>query len=416
MKTVLFIQHAGVLGGSVKSLRQLIQFLRLNEYQAKVCLLHASKEVVDYYAAYNIPTFVENKIRSIFHTSGSWVNFREPFSLISWLRGLIQWRISAFATLKVVASNPCDVVHLNSSILLPSAFALHKFGYKFIWHVRESPQPKYFGNRLQFFRFFLRKLPSERVFLSESDRFGWMGTDKYGVVIPNSFDDELLNFGDDIDNSKRHLGLSANERIILYLGGFSRIKGIFVLLDAMNVLADEGVRVICIMPGTTRAQGQSFRSRFGRAVMRVTIGGTDEMKVLRLIKERGLEQKIRMMPFQEELGAFFQAADLLVFPSTAPHFAMPVIEAAAAGKPVIASDFDGMRDLVDNGVTGLLIKPGDSLALAEGIRALIDTPIIGKKMGEAAREKIAPLYSNKVEGSRFVRLYDQVVRGVSRCE
>jgi glycosyltransferase involved in cell wall biosynthesis len=82
------------------------------------------------------------------------------------------------------------------------------------------------------------------------------------------------------------------------------------------------------------------------------------------------------------------AADLLVWPAIGEAFGMALLEAQAAGLPVVAGASGGVAGLVADGVTGLLAPPGDVAALSAGIAALLDDPIRRLAMGAAARARV----------------------------
>jgi glycosyltransferase involved in cell wall biosynthesis len=252
------------------------------------------------------------------------------------------------------------------------------------------------------------------VFLSESDRLGSMGVDRCGEVIRHGVEESLFRVVKDGSIARRELGLEQDVKCILYLGGFSRIKGIFVLLEALEVLLGLGMRFVCLMPGTVRDRGTGWRSHLGRAAYRLAVGGTDEEKALAAIRERRLGTVVRQMEFTNDLCLLFEAADVLVFPSTVPHFSNPVIEAGAAGIPVVASDFPAMRESVDDGKTGVLVRPGDARALASALQALLCSPECGWAMGRAARERARSASTHPSEGARWVEVYNRVTRGHER--
>ena len=80
-----------------------------------------------------------------------------------------------------------------------------------------------------------------------------------------------------------------------------------------------------------------------------------------------------------------ESAGLLVLPSLAEGFGLVLIEAMAAGVPVIATDVPGIRDVVRDGITGLLVPPGDPAALAEAIRRVVEDAEFRRRLIEAAR-------------------------------
>lgn len=411
MKRVLFIQHAGVPGGSVKTLRRFLLSLRETDYEATLCLLNPAPEVVEYYRVCDIPTVITRQILPFPHTSASWLHAGDLITAYGCVKGMLYWRRSERETRRIITENPCDLVHLNSSILLPSAFALHNLDQRFVWHVREAPQPRYFGNRLRLFRKCLTEFPTERVFLSESDRSGWLGRNDLGIVIRHSVEEYLFGLDCETGDAKTRLGIPSKTKCLLYVGGFARIKGIYVLLEALQRLLELGESFVCLMPFTERVRGTSFRSRAGRTVLKITSGGTDEMRALAMIQAWKLEKYIRRMPYQEDLRELLQAADILVFPAIVPHFAVPVIEAGAAGKPVIASDYAAMRELVEDQKTGILVEPDNASALADAIMSLWADEARQNQMGKAARIRAFEHHAPGAEVEAFVRAYDRALSG-----
>ena len=76
------------------------------------------------------------------------------------------------------------------------------------------------------------------------------------------------------------------------------------------------------------------------------------------------------------------SSEAVVFPSTKPHFARPVIEAYAMAKPAIASDVEGMDEIIEHNKTGLLVKKNDPKALAMAINVICSNKKLREKMGE----------------------------------
>src|SRR5262249_6930231 len=97
-------------------------------------------------------------------------------------------------------------------------------------------------------------------------------------------------------------------------------------------------------------------------------------------------------------------ADLFVLPSRSEAFPNSVIEAMAAGLPVIASAVGGLLELVDSGRTGLLVPPDDPAALARALEAVLAAPDSARAMGDGAREEISRRYSF----DRMVQAFEDV--------
>src|SRR6185437_4644520 len=86
-----------------------------------------------------------------------------------------------------------------------------------------------------------------------------------------------------------------------------------------------------------------------------------------------------------ELARAYASSDIFVFPSTTDTFGNVIIEAQAAGLPVIVSDAGGPRELVADGVNGLITKALDVADFTSAIRRLVEDEPLRKKMGTAAR-------------------------------
>ncbi len=87
----------------------------------------------------------------------------------------------------------------------------------------------------------------------------------------------------------------------------------------------------------------------------------------------------------DALAALYAAADLMVWPAVNEAYGMALLEAQAAGLPVVAGRTGGVPDVVRDGVTGLLPPVGDAAAFAAAVRALLDDPERRRRFGEAAR-------------------------------
>jgi glycosyltransferase involved in cell wall biosynthesis len=106
------------------------------------------------------------------------------------------------------------------------------------------------------------------------------------------------------------------------------------------------------------------------------------------------EDRVRFAGAQNEtqLPAYYGAADLCVWPAINEAYGMALLEAQAAGLPVVAGGAGGVPSIVESGVTGLLTTPGDGAAFARALRNLIDTPKRRGAMARAAFEKTRQLH------------------------
>jgi glycosyltransferase involved in cell wall biosynthesis len=103
------------------------------------------------------------------------------------------------------------------------------------------------------------------------------------------------------------------------------------------------------------------------------------------------------------------ASQCLVFPSSVPHFARPVIEAAAMAVPAVASDLGGPRELIEDGETGRLVPPGNPAALAAAIGMLLGDPESARRMGETAYRQARERFDANRNGAATIALYDEIL-------
>ena len=102
-----------------------------------------------------------------------------------------------------------------------------------------------------------------------------------------------------------------------------------------------------------------------------------------------------------------QKIDLLVVPSVAcESFGMVILEAMKYKKPVICSDFGGMKEVVENGKTGLVVPAGDILSLAKAIKKLLADADMRRQMGEAGYLRLNKLFTSEKMTAQYYELLD----------
>lgn len=133
------------------------------------------------------------------------------------------------------------------------------------------------------------------------------------------------------------------------------------------------------------------------------VGGTAaaaEGDVLRLGRKSG-----------EELWSSYRSASLVaVTPSWPDPCPTVALEAMALGRPVVATAVGGLTDIVCDRQTGLLVPPRDPVALTEAFRSVLDDPVAARRMGQAARTRVARRFSAQVVVPQIERIYTDCLR------
>ena len=152
------------------------------------------------------------------------------------------------------------------------------------------------------------------------------------------------------------------------------------------------------------------------ARLRLVGSGVLRAPLERLAADLGVARSIEFLGHCENVQDVLSASHLYAFPSWTEAFPNGLIEGMAAGLPVVASGTGGMVELVEHGVNGLLVPPGDADALATALLALMRTPDLADRLGSAARSTIETRYSFDRMIREFDRLYGSASNGSpSRC-
>jgi glycosyltransferase involved in cell wall biosynthesis len=127
-----------------------------------------------------------------------------------------------------------------------------------------------------------------------------------------------------------------------------------------------------------------------------------------LARSLGVENRVVFLGYRSDVPALLAACDLVVLPSLYEGLPLSLLEAMAAGKPVIASRIGGIDELVADGENGLLVPPADPHALAAAIRGLLDDPDHARRLAGMGREVVERRFSSAAMAAEISRIYDEV--------
>lgn len=143
--------------------------------------------------------------------------------------------------------------------------------------------------------------------------------------------------------------------------------------------------------------------------------GALEGEVRRQIARLGIDSTVRLLGWRDDALAVIAASDLLVHPSL--HEALPsaVIEAVALGKPVLATDVSGVRDILGDGRYGVIVPPGRSAALLEGMEAILGDLAAAQRRAADGREFVFETMSAEKISAKHIDCYEEAVRDARRA-
>lgn len=139
--------------------------------------------------------------------------------------------------------------------------------------------------------------------------------------------------------------------------------------------------------------------------------GPEEDLLAREAAALGVADRFVLAGWRDDPGPALADADLFVLPSRAEGLPLSICEAMLAGLAVVASDVGSVREVVEDGVTGLLVPPDDAAALTAAIRALVDDPARRAAMGAAGRDRAVAGFTVDAMARRYEAVYGDVLAG-----
>ena len=144
-----------------------------------------------------------------------------------------------------------------------------------------------------------------------------------------------------------------------------------------------------------------------------TLVGPDEPSFTAMIQDeiRALHDRVRVLPARprDEIFRLYREADVFVLPTWREGFPNVVIEAMAAGLPVVATPVGAIPEAIEDGKSGLLVPVNDTTALEAALRRLIDDPTLRRTLGAAARERAVAMFSLESVVARLGALYEDLL-------
>jgi glycosyltransferase involved in cell wall biosynthesis len=144
--------------------------------------------------------------------------------------------------------------------------------------------------------------------------------------------------------------------------------------------------------------------------------GFERPELAKLAGELGIGADVTFLGWvpNAELPPYYRAAAVSVIPSLEEGFGIPAAEAMGCEVPVVASDAGGLPEVVENGVTGIVVPRGDSAALAGAIGSLLADPERRRRMGQAGRERALRLFDWDRSAAQFEELYREIAGRMTR--
>lgn len=135
----------------------------------------------------------------------------------------------------------------------------------------------------------------------------------------------------------------------------------------------------------------------------------DDDEMGEMVRARGLAEHVHLLGVRSDVAALLSCADVFLLPSRVEGIPNALMEAMAAGVPVVASSVGGVPDLVRHGIDGFLHEAGDVDGMAESVKTLLGDAGLRTRLGDTARQRILDEFSLQKLGDRVVSRYHQLL-------
>jgi glycosyltransferase involved in cell wall biosynthesis len=141
----------------------------------------------------------------------------------------------------------------------------------------------------------------------------------------------------------------------------------------------------------------------------IVVGDGEEMHALLRESERFPSFRTHFVGHQEDVALWYSLADAVAMPSYFEPFGLVAVEAMICGKPLVASNVEGPAEIVENGISGILVPPKDAAALADALVKVFDSPEWAREIGENARKRVLETFTMETMVESWIDCYKSVL-------
>lgn len=204
-------------------------------------------------------------------------------------------------------------------------------------------------------------------------------------ILHNCVDSSIFNKSK--GSARNEFGINRDDFVILNIGRLHSQKGQLCLIEAFNLVYKSNNRCRLIIIGK----------------------GLFENILKNKTEELNLEREIIFLENRKDIPEIMKISDMFVFPSNYEGFGIALVEAMASGLPVVASKIDVLKEIIDDGMNGILVEKGNHIKLAETISSLINNVDFRHYLGRNAKEKAVKLFNPIEYTQRLESIYRELV-------
>ncbi len=315
-----------------------------------------------------------------------------PLSLAPWRKWyspLVRWLTVRHLRSLLVRLSPA-IVHVNDIWWVPHTLqavkGLSVEAMPVVAHVRQEIEPKkvqsYGLNRTSVAISISRQV-------EQAIAGGGVPSDRVRTIYSGLDFSPPRRGGTDRGAIRARLGLSADAVLIGTVANLFPRKGYEIMVRALPA-------VLAACPSVHYVAVGNNQTDYARTLMKFA-------------EELGVAARLHIVGFQDDVRPFLDALDLYVHPALMEGFGIAVVEAMAAGKAVVATSTGGLPEVVDHERTGLLVAPGDPIALGRAVVSLIQNPPRLEEMGRRGVVRAKQLFDLHASVKQIVQVYESLL-------
>ncbi|AHG93604.1 glycosyl transferase group 1 (plasmid) [Gemmatirosa kalamazoonensis] len=326
-----------------------------------------------------------------------WLRMRLPWvpgaSLRNWLAFFLTLPVTLFWLTRLIRRHSIDVVNIHYPGGHFVYFAiLRRFGVvRLVTSIHGADLLPNGSRRLSHQREVLNLLATSDVIVAPSDSYthavheAWPELTGPTRTIPNGVDPDELGYNPDAPDETAH------PPIVFSILQMVHYKGVDVLIRAFAGLS----------------------ARYPKVKLRLASDGPQRADFEALAESLGVGHRVEFLGFlaREDVSRELRRCSIFVLPSrtNSESFGIAAAEAMAVDRAVVASRVGGLPELVEDGVTGLLVPPGDVDALEQALRRLLDDEEFGQRLGQAAGKRVRQQYLWDRTGALYRDLFQELL-------
>jgi glycosyltransferase involved in cell wall biosynthesis len=384
---VAYLQSTSEIGGSDVSLLRIVEELDKSRFRP-VAMLPADGPLVEKLREQGCEVCIVEEMLKLTSRRGVTYLLRYCWNYPRAIRAL----------LRALRRHGVSLIHTNTLHNLYGFMAAALAGKPHVWHVREIVVQSRVIRRVELF---LARHGSDRV-VATSDAVAQMfqakrrARPRHLIKIANGIDLDLFHPANDGSGIRAELGIASQAPVVGLVARLDHWKGIDTILDAAAICRQ------------TRPDARFL-------IVGGAIDGQEKYaeELRQQAKSLGISDVVHFTLWRyrpDDMPRVHAAVNLLVLASSWPEpFGLVLLEAMATGKPVVATNHGGPREICVDGETGLLVPPRDPAAMAEAMLALLNDPIRSQRMGDAGRHRVERLFDRNRSVRQLETLYDELV-------